>query len=219
MSRHACSFCFFLHRPTEMILSTEFWFKAHFVRTRHAKRSLMLPYKLRTGWKFTLEFQSIVITDMSYVRRVLWYMQIYFFFFRRSFHDGPMSFEDVPGWILLKASLLGGSKTSISCCCAIRRGWRGRWTEEDAFDPSYKTHSVPFCKPMSGQAVFEFLFALPHWSDFVNWLLIPCTLCCSHEVCTAQSHVAVQAEEAGAMGMSWWFWNGAEVILKNQLSR
>ena len=70
---------------------------------------------------------KLVMTDMSYVRRVLWYMRIYFFF-RRSFHDGPMSFEYMPGWILLKASLQGGSKTSISCCCASRRGWRGRWT-------------------------------------------------------------------------------------------
>ena len=93
---------------------------------------------------------KLVMTDMSYVRRVLWYMRIYFFFFRRSFHDGPMSFEYMPGWILLNASLQGGSKTSISCCCASRRGWRGRWTKDDAqrncVDPACNTHGVPFCK-------------------------------------------------------------------------
>ena len=73
------------------------------------------------------------ISDMSlYVRCVWWYLRIFFVFFRGGFHDGWMSFENMPGWIPFKASLEGGSKTSISCCCTSRRGWIGRWTKEDA---------------------------------------------------------------------------------------
>ena len=33
------------------------------VRTRHAKRSLMLPYKLRTGWKFSVHWNSKACHD------------------------------------------------------------------------------------------------------------------------------------------------------------
>ena len=94
--------------------------------TRHAKYSLMLLYKLRRGWKENERYQ------ICHVRCVLWFLRIYFVFFRGSFHDGRMSFEYMPGWILFKASLEGGSKTSISCCRTSRRGWRGRWTKEDA---------------------------------------------------------------------------------------
>ena len=48
------------------------------------------------------------------------------------------------------------------------------------------------CQDM--HAAFEFLFAPPNWSDFVNWISVQSTVC-SHEACKAQSHVAVQAEE------------------------